>query len=150
MGFFLCECDRNNLPQRPGIYRIHHRPNRKVAPICRTAGEDLRGIIYIGKSDNLRQRIWTFRKVVFDDFVVTEGHVAANRYVRIRSLHRTFPPSSLWFEFEEVDDCKEAEKEALLKYIGEFGEVPPLNYSSACDSLAPEMGNPVKFPLPRR
>ena len=148
MGFYLHECDKDALPAGSGIYRIRHRPNRRFKPVGRAARVDRKGIIYIGESSDLRDRIWTFRKVVFNDYVVTEGHVAANRYVRIRPLHRAFPPSSLWFEIEEIGDSEEAERAAQLDYINTFGELPPLNYGGPYRSDDEEMGIPVQFPLP--
>ncbi len=142
------ELKKNEIPTASGIYRIRFWNDGGFVPVCRAAKKDSDGIIYIGTSQNLQKRIWMFRRVIFNDYVVTQGHVAANRYVRVEAIHKTFPPQNLWFEWNEVADYEVAEADELMAYMKKYAELPPLNYGAPYNSLSDKLGAPQGFPIP--
>jgi hypothetical protein len=140
---YLSKITKENLPDTkcPGVYYLRYKPNRKFASVSRANGEDKKGTIYIGKSQNLRERLWALYRVIFEPGL-DRGHVAANRYIRSRALLTAFPPSSLWLEWNITENCDEEEKIRQKAYMDKYGELPPLNYGAPYDSLAKEMGDP--------
>lgn len=143
---------RGGLPLGPGIYKISFRTEngQGIIPINRAGGIDEDGIIYVGSTRRLYERVGNFRVVVFDDHPQMQAHAAANRYVRIEAMNRIFPPNQLWFEWEEHDDPMEEETRVLLNYLQEFGELPPFNNKFPYADMAPEWGEPENFPLPEQ
>jgi len=123
MGFYLKNIDRINIPTGPGIYSIHYKPdpNGTFGTISRAVIDDTKGTLYIGKTYRLRSRIGVFKRVVFKksrtDRGPIKGHVAADRYIRIRSLRQKFPAETLWVEFQRSRKRKTSdkkEKDALM------------------------------------
>lgn len=113
------------IPNDPGVYRIALREE-----ISRLSATDPEGLLLIGKSVNVGNRVRKFIGSAFDDI---PGHVAGERFdlldlsdelgARRSDLHVS------WFASESKDGASKLEETLLNRYQIRFGEVPPLNNS---------------------
>lgn len=121
--------DWKSWPITPGVYII-----RRERAIARIGGSENTGILYIGKTLNLRDRIWQFWKknhtageflrthppiarLMMDSSIYTEDDVK-------NSLSKLLVMYSTPIRKEQLDN---AERVLLFTYINQFGEAPPLN-----------------------
>ena len=98
-------------------------------PLNRAIGSDEDGILDVGESMHLRQRLRRFRRCAMNR--LKKGHMAGRRYASLR-LERHFPLDSLrvrWTAAESKDDANRIEGIVMLRYLQRHGELPPLNYS---------------------
>jgi len=119
----------DSWPKTPGVYII-----RNVGDVPRVGGIDHTGILYIGKSLNLRQRIWQFldarhtassflwtyptiARLVIDPSIRTADDVED-------SLGKLTVRYSTPIQKKQVADAEHA---LLFTYTNRFGEAPPLN-----------------------
>lgn len=164
MGFYLYNCHDDELvneeilPAGAGVYIIRAKNwGGTFHRISRLNGIDNQGVVYIGKSKRLRYRVQTFRNVIFrsteDKDGLQQGHVAANRYTRIRSIGDAVPAQRLWVQIysyygnQAIQMAGRQEKILLRDYMRNFGEVPPLNFSAPYHSTHDEWGEPEKWDL---
>lgn len=107
----------------------------KPEKIGRWLGDDLAGILYIGKTDNLKNRLKRIRNGCNSGGNWTNasnsGHPAGNMIWLLRSdMIKDIKPKNLQYQYEEKKSDAEAkidEENAIRKYVRKYGEVPPLN-----------------------
>jgi len=120
------ETDTDVLPNEPGVYRLIALNTRgRPKPLARVGGKDSQGVLYIGRSQNLRSRLRSLRRMLFDGAPL--GHIAGLTYRASPAIRRFAPPSRIAFHFKASDDYKEQERKRLRTYFRKYGEVPPLN-----------------------
>lgn len=125
MPYYL-ETDTDSLPNEPGVYRLILLTTRhKPKPLARVGGTDKSGVLYIGRSRNLRARLRGLRRMLFDG--AAAGHVAGRTYKVSLPIQKIASPSRIAFRFTPCDDYCDKEQRMLRRYFREFGEVPPLN-----------------------
>jgi hypothetical protein len=105
-------------------------------PVPRIGGVDTHGIIYIGRSEILRIRLWDFwiQKHDASAFLWTHLDMASvilNKPIRTESdlricLGKLRARYSMPIEDSMLND---AERALIFAYIKRFGEAPPLNLS---------------------
>lgn len=110
-------------PTGPGVYLIcaDHAINRAV-------GVDENGILTIGESGNLRDRLGRFVGCVQGRHA--KGHMAGWRFFN-SALSKPFPIETLWVSWCEMpskEDAYRKEGEMLGLYLSQHYELPPLNY----------------------
>lgn len=107
-----------------GVYEISCQSS-----IHRAFGEDTNGILYIGKSKRLGDRIAHFWACA--EGKIRSGHPAGVKYFALK--YHKFPAYSLkglvirWSNEVDEPSAILAEAKLLEKYWRKFGEVPPLN-----------------------
>lgn len=119
----LATLDLKTVPVDPGAYVI--AANK---PICRAVGTDPIGLLDVGESDGLRQRLKDFLRCMRRRG--DEGHMAGWRFAFFR-FERHFPVESLrvrWVTTVTKEAAYALEGRILLEYIKAHCELPPLNY----------------------
>lgn len=91
-------------------------------------GIDNDGILYIGKSDNLRERLRMLQRVLNPKLKAT-AHTFGTKYNDNKNLKIAFPLKTLFVSIEVAEEPKNLESKLLDKYFIKFGEVPPFNSS---------------------
>ena len=119
------------LPASPGVYIIMRGP-----PIPRIGGTDNKGIIYIGKSKILLDRLWSFWRVrnhIASDFLCAHPTIAQtilnNKQIKKEAdVEKSLGNLRVRY-CAPIEDSflEEAEGTLFFAYIGHFGEAPPLN-----------------------
>jgi len=118
-----------NIPEKPGVYRIYSLDqNNKPKPIQRVLSIDKSGILYIGRSNNIRDRLRMLWRVLTPDYKAT-AHTFGINYNTLKIIRRAFPLNTLAIDYEINSSPKYYEKLLLERYRQKFGEVPPLNGS---------------------
>lgn len=126
----LTDLQIKNIPSKPGAYKIRICKSKcKPIKINRFIGVDKDGIIDIGQSKDLRNRLRTFKKCVeTHDY---GGHMAGWRFNYLKlSQKLKFP--ILEFTYKKCNSKKQAyeqEHKWMKEYVHEHKELPPLNYS---------------------
>jgi len=103
--------------------------------LSRAVGVDSDGILDIGESASLRQRLKDFVRCASKRG--QEGHMAGWRYAYFH-LEQHFPLSCLlvrWIETKTKEEAQRMEGRVLLKYLQRHAELPPLNYSFSWKGL---------------
>jgi hypothetical protein len=109
-----------------GVYKIISIVDGHRMPIQRLLGIDLKGVLYIGGSLCLVNRITTFKKTISTSFK-SNNHSGGRRYIKNEKIVKAFPYNSLYVEMTQHDYPTEIEKQLLDEYFWVFGEAPPLN-----------------------
>lgn len=125
------EAEWDEVPASSGVYIIRRR-----RPVSRLGGADRRGILYIGKAGNLRERLWQFwyadhgagwylwRQPALARVVLSSGIrtiTDVERHLGKLSVVLAAPIARAVLD--------RAERAVLCAYIARFGEAPPLNFS---------------------
>jgi len=130
------EINRHNIPERPGVYIIRYSQIKGApAKVSRAYGIDKQGILSIGETSNLRDRLRGFYRTIKGNRR-SSNHAASWYYVSCR-YDRFFKKEGLQFRFKVTNTKEEAEREEfilLAKYRNKFLDLPPLN------------NNPGKYP----
>jgi len=117
-----------DTPKRPGVYRVHLvRKGGKFDPVKRLGGIDDEGIIYIGKTTNLRRRLRLQLKRY-------GGKLSKRTREYLKYYLGRFPHKSHSFSWKCTKDESEAvraEKKLLKSYFKRFLEEPPRNRALA-------------------
>jgi hypothetical protein len=119
----LASPDRSKVTRGPGAYVI-----AGDGPLHRAVGIDPLGILDIGESAELRDRIELFLWCA--THYKYEGHMAGWRFAFFR-FSRHFPIERLrirWLAAQTKQDANEIEGRFLLSYLTQHLELPPLNY----------------------
>ena len=113
------------LPEKEGIYQFRC-VDEKGTPIMisRLKGKDSNGIIYIGSSENLKNRIKGFWKTI--ENWDRSRHAAAWTYCTFK-YDSLFPPHNLQFRYIATKSTTRYEFDLLLGYRKKFMDLPPLN-----------------------
>jgi hypothetical protein len=137
----------DDTPDTPGVYLI-----LAARPIGRIGGVDRRGILYVGKARNLRNRLWQFwyadhnasgllwtqpvlARIVFSRTIRTVTDVEAH-------LGRLKAQVSTPIATRDLDA---AERAVLYAYIGRYGEAPPLNFTLPRRWKAPPSAHDLRW-----
>jgi len=112
-----------------GVYKIYSLDNqKKPIAINRILSTDSAGILYIGQTIELSDRLKMLKRVL-DPLKKADRHTFGVNYNSLPNLMKAFPLESLYISYEYVDDPVFMEKELIGSYRQKFGEVPPLNHS---------------------
>lgn len=117
-----------------GVYKLHclrDEDNLHYIPIPRLLGTDLDGILYIGSSGCLRDRVTSLRKALSGaakkhGFSDPGAHACGHKYINFK-IQNTFPYERLCVTLYPNRDSAKTEVEILNKYEKEYGEAPPFN-----------------------
>ncbi|MCD6222303.1 MAG: hypothetical protein J7K12_01285 [Thermoplasmata archaeon] len=63
----LTDSENRNIPEDPGIYFVRWARNGSPVHIPRLGGQDNKGILYIGSSKNIRERIERLINAIVND-----------------------------------------------------------------------------------
>jgi hypothetical protein len=118
----------NHIPKCGGVYFIYSYNNQIPIRINRVLGTDVEGLLYIGKSINLRERLRMLWRVLNPKQNAT-AHTFGTKYNKNKNLRETFPLNSLYVSFIITTEPQILESELLDKYFLQYGEVPPFNSS---------------------
>lgn len=119
-----------NVPNEPGVYFIYSLCNDNYPKsIQRVLNTDSNGILYIGKSKNLKERLRMLFRVLNPIKYKAIAHTFGKNYNNSQSLQEAFPLKTLAFTIHLTDNYSEFEKLELKKYCNQFGEVPPFNFT---------------------
>lgn len=125
--------DVSALGNEPGTYCIISvNKSGKPKRVHRAGGIDTHGIVYFGRSGNLRSRLRTLYNMLYKG--AASGHVAGKHYRASKVLKSVFPRGTLYFRFKHCsskEGATKAEMKLLGQYCNRFGEVPPLNTNGA-------------------
>ncbi|MBM3417509.1 MAG: hypothetical protein FJY17_01135 [Bacteroidetes bacterium] len=116
------------IPESGGIYFIYGYKNKLPIKISRFLGIDNDGVLYIGKSENLRERLRMLWRVLNPKLKAT-AHTFGTKYNNNKRLREAFPLKTLYVSYKITSEPKTLESELLDKYFLKFGEVPPFNSS---------------------
>lgn len=117
------------VPSRPGIYKIYSLDeNDNPRHLQRLLGIDEEGVLYIGKSENLNDRVRMLWRVLQPNYRAT-AHTFGVNYKSLQVIQDAFPLDTLAIDFEENNMAKIYEKSLIENYRQLYGEVPPLNGS---------------------
>ena len=123
------EVDRYHIPEKPGVYEIRCVSGRgKPIEIYRVYGVDEHGILSIGETSNLSDRLHGFRRTI-QPHTKRSSHAAGYYYVSL-GYSRVFKKENLQFKYKVTGTKKQAQKEEfilLCKYRSQFLDLPPLN-----------------------
>lgn len=123
-----------------GIYKLYCKTDdmKSVLPVQRILKEDTAGVLYIGTSDYLPNRIEDLKMSLIEAMNPEQlqsrlhKHTCGKKYVN-KELQIKFPLERLWVQIipsnkeGNVDSHYILENQAIFDYEGEFGEPPPLN-----------------------
>ena len=114
-----------------GVYvlRCIHTDTKSPYVIPRCTGDELLGILYIGKGSKFPHRTGDLARTI-DSSYQQNKHGAGVTYNSNVALQRAFPKENLWVSFFISDKPEELEAEFLSSYFDKIGEVPPLNSQS--------------------
>lgn len=116
------------IPESGGVYFIYSYNNNTPIKLNRVLGTDEEGLLYIGKSENLRERLRMLWRVLNPKQKAT-AHTFGTKYNNNKKLREAFPLNSLYVSFRITINPKTLESELLDKYFSKYGEVPPFNSS---------------------
>lgn len=130
---------KENFPWT-GVYKLQciSEDGKNFIPIERVAKTDSIGVLYIGVSDYIPNRVCELRTSIFEATVDEPlksrlfQHTCGKKYAN-RVIQNKFPVERLCIQVipsdkeKRVDSHYILESEELRKYESEFGEPPPLN-----------------------
>lgn len=118
------------VPSESGVYFIYSiLENGYPKIVQRVLKNDSSGILYIGKSKNLKERLRMLFRVLNPELYKADAHTFGKNYNQSSGLQDSFPLESLAVIYILSQDYSNLETTELKKYFEEFGEVPPLNFS---------------------
>lgn len=118
----------NHIPECSGVYLIHSYNNQIPIRLNRVLDTDVEGVLYIGKSENIRERLRMLWRVLNPKLKAT-AHTFGTKYNANKKLMKAFPLNSLYVSYRITNAPKTLESELLENYFAKFGEVPPFNSS---------------------
>jgi hypothetical protein len=118
----------NRIPQSRGVYLIHFYNDEIPAKLQRVLGQDNEGVLYIGKSENISERLRMLWRVLNPKLKAT-AHTFGIKYNANKKLREAFPFNSMFISYKISNEPKKLESELLDKYFLKYGEVPPFNSS---------------------
>ncbi len=120
-----------SFPKTAGIYII-----RRKKAISRVGGSDPNGILYIGKSKNLGDRLWQFwaGNHTASGYLYSKPEVCTLIFGKRCKSYKEIELKlgELFFKFAapiHSNKLESAETAVLYAYVKQFGEAPPLNLS---------------------
>ena len=127
----ISDCDlwtkiHNTFQNKGGVYKIISVQNGQRTQIKRFLGNDLEGVLYIGKATSFIDRAINLKKSISPDFRGS-SHICGRRYKSNPNIALQFPFCNLYLELILSENPGGLEREFLNKYCLVYGEVPPLN-----------------------
>lgn len=117
------------VPPQEGAYIVRAKNEyAKIQVVRRCVGEDEHGILDVGESKNLRQRLGALLNCMGD--ATQTSHMAGWRYAYL-GMNELFPIDRLEFAYRTTEDKEAAyalEGKILEAYVRRHYELPPLNY----------------------
>lgn len=108
------------IPESGGIYFIYGYTNKLPIKISRVLSIDNKGVLYIGKSENLRERLRKLWRVINPKLKAT-AHTFGKKYNNNKKLREAFPLTSLYVSYIITADPKTLESELLDNYFLKLG-----------------------------
>jgi hypothetical protein len=111
-----------------GCYILHQ--NKAIAKL---GAIDTKGVLYIGKGDNIFHRVNSLQRSVLDNCnndqqAVIRGHQSLSKKIfRIQGLITAELLSIKLLIPNKMDDVRYLESYLLESYVSKYGELPPLN-----------------------
>ncbi len=111
------------------LYKLYSVENGKRIPVCRVAGKDEAGILYIGQTTKLVDRL----SLLYRSFEKRPNagklwqHGADEIYWQCQKMQEEFPFNNMVVEITPCENSAASEIEAISSYYTKFGEVPPFN-----------------------
>ncbi len=129
---FLIHLKSLSQSDNSGIYKLYYFEDGKPRTIQRLFAEDSDGILYIGMTEGLLLlRVGNLHKALVANSNIDEikpassGHTQiGKKYYRIR---KKINVDDLYIQIFPHANPKQAETDAIEKYVNEFAELPPLN-----------------------
>ncbi len=124
------EWPTDELRGKPGVYRIRAFKAGKPLAISRLNGSDPDGILHIGKSHNLFQRLRAFHRAAI--LGKQPAHFAGVQFITW-GFDKVIPVEDLRFDFIEAKserDARTLETELHATYRRRFLDRPPLDGTS--------------------
>ena len=118
----------NHILESGGIYVIHLYDKEIPKKINRILGIDEEGILYMGKSENIRERLRMLFRVI-NPKLKTTVHTLGSKYNANKLLREKFPLHSLCISYRISKDPKIFESKFLDICFAKFGEISPFNSS---------------------
>ena len=112
-----------------GVYLLQRiDENEKIKPIPRLLDSDDQGVLYIGKSDNLNNRLGILINLL-NGTSTTGKHSMGRRFQEIEKFQEYLRPENMILRIFFCDSPRQVESSLLEEYLQEYGELPPLNNS---------------------
>lgn len=116
-----------NIPQEGGVYWIYSLDDNDVpVPINRILGIDQSGVLYIGESENLKERLRMLWRVLNPEYLAT-AHTFGVNYNAMPEIQARFPLHTIAIQYEVTAHHDAYETQLIEEYRQQFGEVPPMN-----------------------
>ncbi len=130
-------CDYRRIPNKPGVYILVYIEDGKTKAFTRLNGIDYEGILAIGKSVRLGNRIREFYKDILSEGLKEKYHSEGWNF---RAYFRDNPksnavrlkPENVWAYWtlrESEKKANEFETQLIQHYVMNFQDKPPLNIS---------------------
>lgn len=114
------------ISESGGVYFVYAYKNNIPIKLDRVLGADDEGLLYIGKSENLRERLRMLCRVL-NPYQKATAHTFGTKYNNNKKLREAFPLNSLYVSFRITTNPKKLVSGLLDKYFSNYGEVPPFN-----------------------
>lgn len=111
------------------LYKLYCEKDNMRIPVHRVAGEDLEGILYMGQTKSLYDRMSLLCKSFYG--APANGklwkHGADEIYWQCDAVREKYPVKNMFVEILSCADSKKSEYDAISSYCKKYGEVPPFN-----------------------
>lgn len=106
----------NRIPESGGVYFIQSYNDKLPNKLYRFLGQDEEGVLYIGKSENIREKLRMLWRVLNPKLKAT-AHTFGTKYNENKKLSEAFPLKSLYVSYRITTEPKKLESELLNKYF---------------------------------
>ena len=115
-----------DVPKSPGVYFVRCSRGGKPVAIYRLGGRDEGGILYIGMSKDLRERIRQFWGAITGE---TRQHTVFSTltFCGLSDLVKSSEMEVSWKALRNPEDAERQEWAAMYLYCRKYKEPPPLN-----------------------
>lgn len=114
-----------DFPLNQGIYFIHWIKSDKFVSLSRLFEIDTSGLLYVGKSTNLKKRLNDLIENINNPSLLK--HHFGIKFNKTDKFRQKIPISELALIIQPSDNPKDSEEKYLLCYNSKFGELPPFN-----------------------
>lgn len=124
-----------HIPESPGIYFVRWARESQPVQIPRMTGIDSKGILYVGKSKNIRGRIRRLFNAIVKNkplhtFYKTKIFCKISQLINLEEYEIT------WENLETEEEATGQEWAAIKIYCDKYHEPPPLNLSLSRELFA--------------
>jgi hypothetical protein len=123
---YLAKEEFNDVPQSPGVYFVRWSKGGRPVPVHRLGGRDDKGILYVGSSKNLRDRIEQLWKAIEEGF---RQHTVSTTFAfcGLLDLVKSSELEASWKVLKSPEEAENQEWAAIYLYCRKYKEPPPLN-----------------------